>query len=82
MADDEYDRLMLGLETAWGIIANACAKGSDWGNWDSMSPEWVTFAAKWRDEHWHAALNRRALRAAEGEPAPTPEWAARAGESP
>ena len=55
-ADDsraEINRLMDALEIAWGVIANAHG-----GNWDHGTGEWQKAAERWRDEHWHPALDR------------------------
>jgi hypothetical protein len=45
--------LLDGMETAWGIIANAHG-----GDWSKGSPHWVEVAKRWRDDHWHQALAR------------------------
>lgn len=50
----ENARLLDGMETAWGVIANAHG-----GDWLLASPEWREAAERWRDHHWHAALRRR-----------------------
>jgi hypothetical protein len=47
----EVERLMDGMEAAWGVIANVSS-----GRWDRQSPEWRDAAHRWRDEHWHRAL--------------------------
>lgn len=41
-----------GMETAWGIIANAHG-----GNWNLATDEWRTAAERWRDEVWHPSLS-------------------------
>lgn len=41
------------LETAWGIIANVSG-----GDWDKQSKEWQNAATRWRDEAWHAWLDK------------------------
>lgn len=51
--DREEPPNMLSLELAWGLIANA------WhGNWEDAPVEWREAAERWRDEHWHKALDR------------------------
>ena len=40
-----------GLESAWGIIANAYG-----GDWDTAPPEWRKAAERWRDKVWHPSL--------------------------
>jgi hypothetical protein len=52
-AEAERDRLLDGMEIAWGVIANA-----NGGNWDGETPEWQAAAERWRDEQWHPALDR------------------------
>lgn len=49
----ETARLMDAMELAWGVIANAHG-----GNWDEAAAEWRAAAERWRDEHWHPALDR------------------------
>jgi hypothetical protein len=49
----EVKRLREGMEVAWGVIANAGG-----GDWATQSAEWAQAAARWRDEHWHTALDR------------------------
>jgi 6,7-dimethyl-8-ribityllumazine synthase len=49
----EVSRLMAGMELAWGVIASAAG-----GAWDREGPQWADAAARWRDEHWHKALDR------------------------
>jgi len=49
----EISILMLGMELAWGIIANAYG-----GDWDKASPDWKEAAEKWRDEQWGPALSQ------------------------
>lgn len=65
-ADVESERiaaLMDALEYAWGIIANAYG-----GDWSLASADWRAAAEKWRDEHWHAALDKyRGATKTEGE---------------
>ena len=41
----------IGMELAWGLIANAYR-----GDWDSAPPDWKKAAERWRDEHWHPLL--------------------------
>lgn len=50
----EVERLRDGMEVAWGVIANAGG-----GDWDTQGDVWKQAAARWRDEHWHPALDRR-----------------------
>jgi len=51
----EVERLMDGMELAWGLIAN----GQYWDRTDGRKyDEWNEARAKWRDEHWHPALDR------------------------
>jgi hypothetical protein len=50
---EEINALMDSLEMAWGIIANVSG-----GDWDKQSDEWHECAEKWRDNHWHPALDR------------------------
>jgi hypothetical protein len=51
----EVERLMDGMELAWGLIAN----GQYWDRTDGRKyGEWNEARLKWRDEHWHPALNR------------------------
>ncbi len=51
---NETERLLEGMELAWGIIANAY--GGDW----SLAPqEWRRAAERWRDKEWHPALKRK-----------------------
>lgn len=45
------------LETAWGVIANACG-----GNWKFESKDWQAAAARFRDRY-HAVLDARRSRA-------------------
>lgn len=53
--DAEIERLMDGMEWAWAIIAN----GQYWDATDTVRhPEWEQAKFKWRDEHWHPALDR------------------------
>ena len=40
-------QLDLGLELAWGIIANVSG-----GNWDIQTDEWQNAAARWRDKYF------------------------------
>lgn len=48
----EYTRLMDGLEYAWAVIANGRA-------WDeAQHDEWKQAKFRFRDEHWHPALDR------------------------
>lgn len=49
----ERTALMLGMELAWGVIANAGE-----GNWERESSGWRWAAENWRDNHWHKALER------------------------
>jgi hypothetical protein len=49
----EITVLMNAMEAAWGIVANV--SGSDW---TLQSEDWQGAAARWRDEHWHTALDR------------------------
>ena len=51
---DVIDERMDLLETAWGIIANACG-----GNWDDAHnhPDWKAAAKRWRDDY-HAQLDK------------------------
>ena len=55
-AEAENARLLLGMEVAWGVIANASE-----GNWNGETEEWRDAAVRWRDEHWHPALDRHSL---------------------
>jgi hypothetical protein len=51
----EVERLMEGMELAWGLIAN----GQYWDRTDGRRyGEWNEARVKWRDEHWHPALGR------------------------
>ena len=51
----EVERLMDSMEWAWSIIANA----QYWDATDTVRhPEWEQAKFKWRDEHWHPALDR------------------------
>jgi hypothetical protein len=45
------ERLIIRLQLAWGIIANAGG-----GNWELETEEWQKAAANWRDECWHKTL--------------------------
>jgi len=47
-------RLVDGIEVAWGIIANAHG-----GDWASASPEWRSAATRWRNECWNRVLSGR-----------------------
>lgn len=70
LADDiedqraEVQRLLLGMELAWGLIANA-----DIAEWSDLESDWTVAAVKWRDEHWHTAIDRRPAALSEGETA-------------
>lgn len=49
-----FDKLMDSMELAWGLIANA----QYWDRSDlNKYAEWEAAKIKWRDEHWHPALN-------------------------
>ena len=51
----EVERLMAGMELAWGLIAN----GQYWDRTDGRwYGDWNAARAEWRDEHWHPALDR------------------------
>ena len=51
----EVERLMDGMEWAWTIIAN----GQYWDATDAVRhSEWEQAKFRWRDEHWHPALDR------------------------
>ncbi len=51
----EIERLMEGMELAWGLLAN----GQYWDRTDGRRyGEWNEARVKWRDEHWHPALER------------------------
>jgi hypothetical protein len=53
--DAEIERLMEGMELAWGLLAN----GQYWDRADGRKyGEWNEARVKWRDEHWHPALGR------------------------
>ena len=52
----ERDELRVGMELAWGIIANAHE-----GGWENAPSEWREAAERWRDDHWHTSLDRAAL---------------------
>lgn len=52
----EAQTLLDGMEVAWGVIANAGQ-----GDWAREGREWADAAVRWRDEHWHPALDRRRL---------------------
>jgi hypothetical protein len=53
--DAEIERLREGMELAWGLIAN----GQYWDRTDGRRyGEWNEARAKWRDGHWHPALDR------------------------
>ena len=61
LLDDNYDqyceieRLMNAMELAWGLIAN----GQYWDRTDGRQyGEWNDARLRWRDEHWHPALDR------------------------
>lgn len=45
------EKNMEALELAWGIIANVSG-----GNWNEQTVDWKKAAERWRDEHWHPAL--------------------------
>jgi hypothetical protein len=48
----EIERLMNALELAWALIANA-------RSWDEAhQDEWRAAMERWRDQHWHPALDR------------------------
>lgn len=48
----ENRRLMDGMELAWGIICNGRA-------WDpAQHDEWEAAKVRFRDDHWHPALDR------------------------
>lgn len=49
----EVEKLMDGMDCAWGVIANVSG-----GNWEKQNTEWQTAAAHWRDKYWHPALER------------------------
>lgn len=51
----EVERLMEGMELAWGLIAN----GQYWDRTDGRRyGEWNEARERLRDEHWHPALDR------------------------
>ena len=51
----ELERLREAMELAWVLIAN----GQYWDRTDGRRyGEWNEARAKWRDEHWHPALDR------------------------
>ena len=51
----EIERLRNGMELAWGLIAN----GQYWDRTDGRRyGEWNDARLRWRDEHWHPALDR------------------------
>ncbi len=53
--DAEIKRLMDGLEYAWAIIVN----GQYWDTTDAVRhAEWEAAKFRFRDEHWHPALER------------------------
>lgn len=53
--DAEIERLMNAMELAWGLIAN----GQYWDRTDGRRyGEWNDARLRWRDEHWHPALDR------------------------
>jgi len=43
----------LGLELAWGLIANAY-----YGDWNKAPKNWREAAENWRDKYWHGTLNK------------------------
>ncbi len=54
-SEAEIPKLMDALEVAWGIIANGRA-------WDpAMHDEWEAAKFRFRDEHWHPALDRNLI---------------------
>ncbi|HET7321178.1 MAG TPA: hypothetical protein VFI96_01705, partial [Longimicrobiaceae bacterium] len=63
----EVARLMDALEVAWSIIANVSG-----GDWDAQSEYWVDAAERWRDFHWHPALDRNGYPPRPADPEPTP----------
>jgi hypothetical protein len=59
----EVERLMEGMELAWGLLAN----GQYWDRTDGRSyGDWNTARAEWRDEYWHPALDRNPKEARRG----------------
>ena len=59
----ENARLMSALELAWGIIANGRAFDP------AMHDKWEAAKFKFRDEHWHPALDRNVATRMFGRPA-------------
>ncbi len=43
------------MELAWGLIANSYG-----GDWQLANDDWKQAAVRWRDEHWHPALQDKA----------------------
>lgn len=54
LAEAEVERLQDAMEAAWVILANVSG-----GEWTQQSEEWCEAARKWRDNEWHAMLNRK-----------------------
>ena len=49
----EIERLMDGMEAAWGLIANAQSVAGD-----GKVEHWQESMERWRDNDWHPALKR------------------------
>ena len=49
----ENEKLLEGMELAWGLIANAQSVAGD-----GKVRNWQGAMERWRDEHWHPALRR------------------------
>ena len=52
-AEKEIATLMDGMELAWCLIANA-----EQDSWDRQEGDWYGAATRFRDQHWHPALDR------------------------
>ena len=52
-AEKEIATLMDGMELAWCLIANA-----EQDSWDRHEGDWYGAATRFRDKHWHPALDR------------------------
>ena len=50
---EENKKLMDGMESAWGLIANAQSVAGD-----GKVEHWQASMERWRDNDWHPALDR------------------------
>lgn len=54
---NEIERLRHGMESAWGVIANAYG-----GNWDLAPAIWKNAAERWKAEEWNPIVGKIADR--------------------